>query len=160
MPAIDNLQFREALVTDVPAIAACHAADPNAGFADPRMAAYLKGRHHPQQALPERVGYVALVNDAVVGYIAGHRTERHGCAGEVQYLFVARNFRRCAIATRLMRLLAEWFRSQGVQEVCVGVADDSPPEAKPFFESVGAVPFKKYWYAWQDIAAEVQHTKS
>lgn len=158
MTAIEGLQFREALVTDVTAMALCNASDSDAGRADPRMAAYFEGRHHPQQALPERVGYIALANDVVVGYIAGHRTTRHGCAGEVQYLFVSGAFRRRGIGTTLMRLLADWFQAHGAQKVCVAVADDSPPEARPFFESVGASPFKKHWYAWQDI--EVQYRKS
>ena len=71
--------------------------------------------------------------------------------GEVQYLFVSPKFRRRGIATELIRLMAQWFDSQKVGNVCVALANDSPPEAKPFYESVGAVPFKKFWYAWPNI---------
>ena len=117
------------------------------------MEAYFNRQHHPQQALQPRAGYVALDGDQVIGYIAGHRTNRHGCQGEVQYLFVAPAYRRRGIATMLLRLLAEWFHEQDAQRVCVGVADDSPREAKPFVESVGATPLKKHWYAWEDIVA-------
>ena len=117
------------------------------------MAGYFAGEHHPQQALSARIGYVALIDDAIVGYITGHRTTRHGCAGEVQDLFVAPRYRRRGIATALLRLLAEWFSSQNAAKVCVALADDSPQEAKPFYESVGAAPLKRYWYAWEDIAA-------
>ncbi|HEX3142388.1 MAG TPA: GNAT family N-acetyltransferase [Pyrinomonadaceae bacterium] len=130
----------------------CHLADPTTSGADTRMAAYFEGRHHPQDALASRVGYVASIDQVIVGYIAGHRTTRHGCAGEVQYLFVSPEFRRRGIATGLLRLLAEWFQSEGVREVCVALANDSPPEAKPFYESVGATPLKKHWYSWKDIA--------
>jgi GNAT superfamily N-acetyltransferase len=45
-----------------------------------------------------------LAGDAVVGYIAGHRTTRHHCAGEVQYLFVAPAYRRRGVATALLGL--------------------------------------------------------
>ena len=131
----------------------CHLADPANPVADSRMAGYFAHQHHPQQALSARIGYVALINDAIVGYIAGHRTTRHGCAGEVQYLFVAPQYRRRGIATALLRLLAKWFYSQTAAKVCVALADDSPMEAKPFYESVGAAPLKPYWYAWEDIAA-------
>lgn len=116
------------------------------------MAAYLEGRHHPQQALPPRVGYVALDKGAVIGYIAGHLTTRHGCGREVQYLFVAPAYRRQSIATELLRLLATWFQEHGAQKVCVAVADDSPAEAQPFIERLGASPLKKNWYAWENIA--------
>lgn len=151
MASIHKIGFRAATSTDVAAMAECRLADPAAGSADTRMAAYFGGQHHPQQALPPRAGYVALVGDQMIGYIAGHRTKRHGCEGEVQYLFVAPAYRRRGVATALLRLLAVWFGERGVQRVCVAVADDSPPEAEPFYESVGAVPLKKYWHAWEDI---------
>jgi GNAT superfamily N-acetyltransferase len=153
MKSIENIQFREVTRADVAAMARCHLTDPANSVADSRMAAYFADQHHPQQALYARIGYVALVNDAIVGYIAGHRTTRHGCAGEVQYLFVAPRYRRRGIATALLRLLAKWFYSQTAAKVCVALADDSPKQAKPFYESVGATPLKKYWYAWEDIGA-------
>jgi GNAT superfamily N-acetyltransferase len=153
MKSIENFQLREATTADVPAMSRCQLADPVNPVADSRMGAYFECQHHPQQALLARVGYVALVDEVIVGYIAGHRTTRHGCAGEVQYLFVTPLYRRRGIATALFRLLAKWFHSQAAQQVCVGVADDSPKEARPFYESVGASPFKRHWYAWADIGA-------
>lgn len=152
MKAAADIQFREASSADVAAMALCHRSDAFFESPDVRMAAYFAGQHHPQNALAPRAGYVALADKVVVGYIAGHRTTRHGCEGEVQYLFVSPEFRRRGIATKLIRLLAEWFHSQNAGNVCVALAGDSPPEAKPFYESVGATPLKKHWYAWPDIA--------
>jgi GNAT superfamily N-acetyltransferase len=146
-----DIQFRIATSADVPAMAACRSSDPALGPADPRMAAYFDGRHHPQQALPPRVGYVALEYGAVIGYIAGHLTTRHGCAAEVQYLFVAPDFRRHGIATALLRLLTNWFGSAAARKVCVCVDPDSRA-AKPFYESTGASPFRRLWYRWDDIS--------
>ena len=54
----------------------CRAADHLAGPADPRMAAYLDGKHHPQQALEPRIAFVALDGHDVAGYIAAHATTR------------------------------------------------------------------------------------
>lgn len=144
-----DIQFREAHTSDVPAMAACHSSEE---AADVRMAAYFDGKHHPQNALAARVGYVAIANDVVVGYIAGHQTTRHGCAGELQYFFVSPDFRRRGIGIRLLKLLAEWFHTRGVERVCVALAADSPPQAKPFCESAGAIPLKKYWYVWPNIS--------
>jgi GNAT superfamily N-acetyltransferase len=86
----------------------------------------------------------------MVGHIAGHLTTRHACAGELQYLFVAPAYRRHGIASALLRLLAGWFREQGAAKVCVCVDADSPA-AHPFYECLGAVPFKKHWCMWEDI---------
>lgn len=146
-----DIGFRAATGVDVAAMAQCRLADPTAGPADPRMESYFNGQHHPQQALLPRTGFVALDGDHVIGYIAGHRTNRHECEGEVQYLFVAPAYRRRGIATALLRLLAEWFQEQAAQRVCVAIADDSPPEARPFVESLGATPLKKHWHAWEYI---------
>ena len=116
------------------------------------MASYFDGTHHPQQALSPRTGHVALVGEVVIGYIAGHLTTRHGCAAEVQYLFVAPEFRRRGVATALLRLMADWFVTRGALKVCVCVDADSP-EAEPFYASTGASPFKRLWYRWEDISA-------
>ena len=115
-----------------------------------RMTAYFRGEHHPQQVLLPRVGYIALAGDAVVGYTAGHRTTRHGCAGEIQYLFVAPAYRRRGVATALLQRLAEWFRQISANNVCVCVDADSP-DAEPFYDSVGASRLKRYWRVWNDI---------
>ena len=123
-----DIVFRRATSADVPAMVRCRLNDAATGPADPRMAAYLDGEHQPQQALPPRAGYVALRGEQVVAYIAGHRTNRHGCQGELQYLYVAPGDRRRGLGTGLLRLLAEWFREQGVQKVCVGIANDSPTQ--------------------------------
>jgi len=150
LTSIENLQFREATAADAPAMALTHRSDPSAN-PDPRMAAYLDGQHHSQQPLRQRVAYLALAKDEVIGYIAGHRTTRHGCAGEVQYLFVSPAFRRRGVAIRLIRLLAQWFRMQRVQKVCVAIAGDGPVEFRPFYESLGAAPMRRFWYGWEDI---------
>ena len=87
-------------------MAECRLTDPAAGPADSRIDAYFSGQHHPQQALPPRVGFVAVTEHSTIGYLAGHLTMHHGCAGEVQYLFVAPAHRRRGIATKLLQLLA------------------------------------------------------
>ena len=152
---LQRLAFREATVGDVEAMHACRRGDPDGEPADRRMAAYFAGEHHPQQALLPRTGYVATMNGEVIGYIAGHRTTRHGCEGEVQYLYVAPAHRRRGIGSQLLRHLAAWFQAQHERKVCVALADDSPAEARPFYERAGASPLRKYWYAWDDIGVVV-----
>jgi GNAT superfamily N-acetyltransferase len=78
--------YQEATSADVPAMARCRAADPDAGPADERMARYLDGAHDPQQALPPRTAFMALSGGDVVGYIAGHATTRLLPPSESEYL--------------------------------------------------------------------------
>lgn len=118
------------------------------------MTAYFNGQHHPQRALMPRTGYIAMAGGPLVGYIAGHLTTRHACAGEVQYLYVSPEFRRRGIATALITMLAAWFTDNAAARVCVCL-DTESASAEPFYRSVGAVPLspeKKYWFVWQDIS--------
>src|SRR5204863_8704236 len=120
-PSLTAVQYRKATMADVPGMAHCRLADPAAGVADPRMAAYMDGHHHPQQALGPRVVFVALVGTTVVGYIGGHLKRRYQCDGQLQYLFVAPQYRRTGIASELFRLLAGWFAHEGGRKVGVNV---------------------------------------
>ena len=154
--AVPALQYREATTADVPAMERSRVVDASAGPADERMTAYLEGRHHPQQALAPRVAFVALDGHAVVAYIAGHATTRHGCAGEVQYLFVASEYRRHGVASRLLLLLARWFHARRIGRVCVN-ADVESPGAVAFYTAHGARPLNPYWYIWEEISSLLIH---
>ena len=129
-------------------------ADPDAGHPDPRMAAYLRGEHHPTEALPPRIGCVAERAGRVVGYIAGHLTRRFDCDGELQYLFVSSAVRRQGVARELTRRLAVWMRQQGARRVCVNV-DAESPAAGPFYLALGAEPLRPHWMVWRDFAVIV-----
>jgi len=147
-----SVRYREATSADVPAMARGRAANADAGPADERMARYLDGEHHPQQALAPRTAFIALSGDEVVGYIAGHATTRFGYDGEVQYLYVAPANRRRGVATHLLRLLAGWFDQRGIRRVCVNANIESP-DAIPFYLAAHALPLNRYWYIWDDIRA-------
>jgi len=144
------LRYREATSADVPAMQRCRASDRQAGAADERMAAYLDGQHHPQQALAARTAFVALDGDDVGAYIAGHATTRHGCSGEVQYLYVAPQHCRAGVASHLLRSMARWFEARGIRRVCVNV-DVEGAGAVAFYTAHHAQPLNTYWYIWDDI---------
>lgn len=150
--AFPEFHYREATSADVPAMERCRAADVEAGPADARMAAYLEGEHHPQQALAARTAFVAVGGDDVVGYIAAHATTRHGCAGEVQYLYVATPYRRHGVARQLLRSAARWLEAQGIRRVCVN-ANLETEGAVPFYVAQGATLLNRHWYVWEDISA-------
>ena len=150
---MEGVSFRPAVVEDVAGMAECRMIDPSVHAADPRMTAYFKGDHHPRLALLPRAGYVAFARGRMIGYIAGHLTKRHGCAGEVQYLFVAPAWRKRGIASALLQLMAKWFQENAAAKVCVCV-DAGSPAAMPFYRSHGASPlnpYSRHWVMWEDI---------
>jgi len=144
------VDYREATVADVAAMARSRLTDPAAGRADERMEAYLERKHHPQLALAPRVAYVASVASAVVGYIAGHLTRRYGCDGEVQYLFVTPEYRGTGVAARLLRLQARWFTQQGARKICVNV-EPGNAVARAFYARQGATELNRFWMVWDEI---------
>jgi len=148
---VGALIFRQATLADVPALVRSRSADPQWGPADPRTAAYLEGKHHPQRALAPRAAFVALEGGAVIGYIAGHLTRRYDCDGELQYLWVAPARRRVGVATRLLGLLAQWFVEQGASRICVDVLPENL-RARSFYSRHGAVALNRHWLVWNDVA--------
>src|SRR5204863_20299 len=94
----------EASPSDVPAIVALRSDwGDDAPRRGDRMARYLAGEHHPREALRPRVMFVAHDRESITGYIAGHLTRRHGCDGELEWIFVA-PAHRCG---------SEWTTSRG-----------------------------------------------
>lgn len=119
------------------------------------MAAYLAGEHHPQQALPPRVLFMAELEDAAIGYIAGHLTRRFGCQGELQWIYVVPDHRRTGIGSRLLEMLAGWFVERDARRICVDVGDDA---ARPFYRRHGAVELNRHWMVWEDIGVALDGT--
>jgi GNAT superfamily N-acetyltransferase len=117
------------------------------------MLRYLAGEHHPQQALLPRVMWMAAERESPIGYAAGHLTRRFGCDGELQWIYVVPEHRRSQIASRLLRLMAEWFLEHGARRICVDVGDDN---ARPFYRRHGAVDLNRHWMVWNDISGGVE----
>src|SRR5436309_13167221 len=59
-----------------------------------RWKAYICREHHPQKARDPRVLYAAVAGGEMVGYIAGHLTERIGMDGELQSIYILAEYQR------------------------------------------------------------------
>ncbi len=138
--------------SDVPEMVRCRAGDSTIGPADPRMALYLEGKHHPQHALAPRVMFICMDGDLAVGYIGGHLTRRYDCDGELQYLYVVPQQRRTGIASELLTRLAQWFSERDASRICVDVEPDNTA-ARAFYARQGAVDLSAHWMEWTDITA-------
>jgi len=115
-----------------------------------RIRGYLNGEYSPQQAQAERVTFVALDGDGVVGLVAGHRTKRFGCDGELEWIDVAKEYRGRGIAEGLMTAMIRRFVEQGALRVCVNVSPENIQACRLYPRYV-AVPVNLHGMIWKDV---------
>ncbi len=137
--------------SDIPPMAAIRAQEwESQSYWATRIGWYLSGEHSPQQALSPRVAFVAVDGNAVVGFVAGHRTRRYSCDAELQWMSVAAERRRQGIAGLMLAAIADWFLQQNAPRVCVDVSPGNTA-ARAFYAKYGAVPLNEDWLVWEDF---------
>jgi ribosomal protein S18 acetylase RimI-like enzyme len=147
------MHYRKADGADMTAMAQIRAADwSTVEHWRMRIAGYMNGELHPQQALMPRVVFVAIEEDVVTGFIAGHLTQRYECDGELQWINVSPEHRRNGVASELLRMLAAWFIKHKAKRICVDV-DPANSTARSFCMRHGAEIFNKHWLVWNDVKA-------
>ena len=152
--------YRQATDLDIPSMARIRASEwGSEEYWKARISGYLERKVHPQQALVPRVIYVALEDDCVAGFIAGHLTHRYACHGELEWIDVTRDRRRSGIASELLRRLALWFVEQGGSRICVDV-DPANTIALGFYKRHGAEPLNPHWLIWNDIKVVIREISS
>jgi GNAT superfamily N-acetyltransferase len=148
-----SVTIRAAEREDIPAMAAIRAREwETEAYWRDRIGGYLSGERSPQQALSERAALVAIEDGKLVGFIAGHRTRRFGCDGELQWINVDAESRGRGIAGGLMEKIGDWFVSQGARRICVNVEPDNPA-GRSLYVKHGAQPLSDYWMVWEDSGA-------
>jgi predicted GNAT family acetyltransferase len=148
------ISFRTVEDSDIPAMARIRA-DEWGGmeFWIDRIARYKHGEHSPQKSLPERIIFVAVNDEGdVVGFVAGHRTQRHNCDGELQWVNVAGPNRGCGIAEKLIAKMGLWFVEQNAQRICVNV-DSQNATARRLYARCGARDLSDQWMIWDNAQA-------
>ena len=114
------------------------------------MLGYLHGTYSPGFAEKDRAVFVARLSGEFAGYVAGHRTTRFGCDGELQWLNVAEKHRGIGVADALIQKILDWFRSKEINRVCVNV-DPANHIARRVYERHGAAELDQYWLIWSDL---------
>jgi GNAT superfamily N-acetyltransferase len=117
-----------------------------------RIRGYLSGRHSPQQALPDRAAFVAMNDGLLVGFVAGHRTLRYACDGELEWINVVEEQRGHGIAGKLLAAIGAWFAHRDALRVCVDV-DPKNAAARQLYSKYGALPLNNHWMVWEDVRA-------
>jgi GNAT superfamily N-acetyltransferase len=145
------IEFRPVRDCDIAAMAAIRAEEwESEAYWKARISLYLSGEHSPQQAVAARAAFVALEDGKVLGFVAGHRTKRFGCDGELQWINVSEQRRGNGIAGGLLTAMAAWFVEQGALRVCVDV-DPKNLSARKLYARHGAHRLNDHWMVWEDI---------
>src|SRR5438045_3004375 len=148
-----TVQYREGNKSDIDAMARIRASEWEAEeYWLTRIMGYMDRKLHPQKALAPRVIYVALKNGSVIGFIAGHLTQRYDCDGELEWINVISGRRGDGIAPELLCLLAGWFAKQEALRICVDV-DPTNTVARHFYARHGAEHLNEHWMVWNNIHA-------
>jgi len=155
-----SLIIRTAEDRDVPAMAAIRAAEwETQEYWERRIGNYLAGNIAAQHALQGHTAFVADLDGAVVGFIAGHSTTRHGCQGELEWIDVVQAHRRHGIAGQMIVRLAAWFIEQQALRVCIDVQPKNFI-ARGLYTKFGAQPLNPHWMFWEDIRVAVADSAS
>ncbi len=158
--AIRDIEYREAEQSDVHTMALIRAAEwGTIDYWHDRITRYLNIDNYPytQTALSPRVVYVALRNNVLIGYIAGHLTHRLNCEGELEWINVIADFRGNGVASELLKLLAEWFVEHRALKICIDV-EPANTIAQRFYRRHGAKNLNQHWLYWKDISVVLKNT--
>lgn len=144
------IDFRPVDAVDVPLMAALRAREwGTEPYWIHRITGYLEGDLSPGQALPQRAAFVAMEGTLLRGFVAGHRTRRHGCDAELEWINVDPASRGTGVARKLIGLIGAWFVEQGARRVCVNVEPDNVA-ARRLYQRCGAQAFHSHWMIWED----------
>jgi ribosomal protein S18 acetylase RimI-like enzyme len=143
------ITIRPAEFADIPGMAAIRAREwETEPYWLSRIGGYLGGDLSAKQSLPERAVFVAVDDAAIVGFVAGHRTRRYGCDGELQWINVVRERRGEGIAGQLMVRMGEWFVAQNLRRICVDVEPENLV-ARALYSRHGAGHLNRHWMVWE-----------
>jgi ribosomal protein S18 acetylase RimI-like enzyme len=159
--SLEALALREALSSDIPALAALHVATWNDTYAPLMTGPAVAVREQQwRQAFERKDGWFCYVlarpDGSLIGFTKGVVRPEHEIPGELNKLFLARDYQRMGLGRRLVGRVAKRFLAAGVSAMAAYV-DPSNPSCG-FFERLGArwliepdgrVNFS--WYVWTDL---------
>lgn len=144
-----RIKYREVKDEDIPGLAKFRSKnDDEQMYWEQRIAGYLKLTYHPQKALQERVIFVAEDEEKIIGFIAGHLTQRFNCDGELQWINVSEAYRNKGIGFELICVLNRWFIQHNAFKICV---DPGNELARKFYKKYDAEELNEHWLFWEDV---------
>lgn len=164
----DSLTLRDAVASDVPALAALHVTAWNDTYAPLMTGPSVAVREQQwRQAFEQPENWFCFVlahpDGTLIGFTKGVCRPEHEIPGELNKLFLARDYQRLGLGRRLMGEVVQRFLSAGVTAMAAYVDPRNP--SCGFFERLGArwliepdgrVNFN--WYVWHDLPMLIRRT--
>jgi GNAT superfamily N-acetyltransferase len=161
LESLEGLTLRDAVASDVPALAALHVATWNDTYAPLMTGPAVAVREQQwRQAFAQPESWfcyvVARPDGALIGFTKGAFRPEHEIPGELNKLFLAREYQRMGLGRRLVGQVVQRFLRAGVSAMAAYVDPRNP--SCGFFERLGAhwliepngqVNFS--WYVWNDL---------
>ena len=160
--SVEELSLRPAVASDVPALAALHVATWNDTYA-PLMTGPSAAVREQQwrQAFDDPKSWFCYVlarpTGTLIGFTKGVIRPEHEIPGQLDKLFLSRDYQRMGLGRRLVGQVVERFLQAGVKAMAAYVDPLNP--SCGFFERLGGhwliepaghVNFN--WYVWHDLA--------
>lgn len=113
-----------------------------------RWQTYFAGQS-PASAKPERIVFKSVLENQLIGYIAGHLTNRYDKDAEIQSFYILKTHQGKGIGSQLLQHFIKWSMKYNVKSLCVGIASDNPYQA--FYLKYGGQYLNPHWIYWDDI---------
>jgi GNAT superfamily N-acetyltransferase len=166
---LESLILREATISDIPTLAALHVATWNDTYAPLMTGPPVTIREQQwRQAFDQPDHWFCYVlarpDGALIGFTKGVIRQEHEIRGELNKLFLARDYQRMGLGRRLVRQVVQRFLTAGVSAMAAYVDPRNP--SCGFFERLGAqwliepdghVNFS--WYVWKDLPALARYCR-
>ena len=159
--SLDQFTLREARSSDIPDLAELHVTAWNDAYAPFMTGPSVEIREMQWQQAFEKPGdwfcYVLARPDGqLVGFAKGVIREDHEIPGELNKLFLARDYQRLGLGRRLVGAVVRQFRSLGLTAMAAYVDPRNP--SCGFFERLGGTWLVEpdgetnfSWYVWRDL---------
>jgi GNAT superfamily N-acetyltransferase len=161
--SLEALTLRDAVSSDIPALAALHVVTWNDTYAPLMTGPPVAVREHQwRQAFEQPEGWFCYVlarpDGSLIGFTKGVFRPEHEIPGELNKLFLGRDYQRIGLGRRLLGEVAQRFLTAGVSKMAAYVDPCNP--SCGFFERLGGqwliepdghVNFS--WYVWSNLHA-------
>lgn len=159
--SLDQIALRDARVYDIPDLAELHVTAWNDAYAPLMTGPSVEIREMQWQQAFDKPGdwfcYVLTRPDGeLVGFAKGVIRGDHEIPGELNKLFLARDYQRLGLGRRLVGAVVRQFRSRGLTAMAAYVDPRNP--SCGFFERLGGTWLLEpdgetnfSWYVWRDL---------
>ena len=122
-----------------------------------RWETYFKGTS-PASSRPQRIILKAVSEGRIIGYIAGHLTNRYGLDAEIQSFYILKEYQRNGTGKQLLKKFVEWLLTQPAKSLCAGIKPENKYQA--FYLKYGGRNLNEHWIYWDDMQELAKQLRS